>query len=78
VEIYCKRTFFDLKDKEVLCKKGKIYQTFPPSEFESESGVCFWISTEIEEKIPLTLKTFKKYFLSIDEMRDNKINEILK
>jgi hypothetical protein len=69
---------FDTNEKKVLCAKGKLYKTFEPSDFEAKSGICLWVDGELDEKIPLTLKMFDKYFTTIGEMRDNKINEILK
>jgi len=72
------RTMFNPDDNSVICAKGKIYQTVPSSEFEAKTGLVFWVSSEIEENIPLTLKLYDKYFTTIDEMRNNKINEILK
>ena len=76
--IYCKRTMFNNDEKIVVCAKGKIYQTIPSSDFEAKTGICFWVESEIGENVPLTLKLYDKYFTTIDEMRDNKINEILK
>ena len=68
---------FDGDNKSVVCSKGKIYQTTPSSEFEHKSGLIFWTQSDIGEKIPLTLNLFNKYFTTIDEMRNIKINEIL-
>ena len=65
-------------EKIVVCAKGKIYQALPSSDFEEKTGICFWVKGELDKNIPLTLKIFDKYFTTIDEMRDNKINEILK
>lgn len=62
----------------VVCAKGKIYETITSTEFELTSGICFWVKTEINESIPLTLKIFDRYFTTITEMRNMKINEILK
>ena len=69
---------FNPDDNSVICAKGTIYQTYTSSEFESKTGLVFWVSSENEERIPLTLKLYDKYFTTIDEMRNNKINEILK
>jgi hypothetical protein len=87
MQIYCKRTIFD-KENKVLCKKGNIYKTHQPTEFELKSGLCLLVETELpgtgnqigypDNWYPLTLKSFKKYFSSIDDMRNNKINDILK
>lgn len=68
---------FDPDDNSVMCAKGKIYQTTPPSEFEYKSGLILWSQSESGEKIPLTMNIFDKYFTTIDEMRNSKINEIL-
>lgn len=87
MRVYCNRTFFD-GEKKLLCKKGKIYKTHSPTEFEHKSGICFWVETELSPTgnqigppgnwYPLTLKVYEKYFSTIDDMRDSKINEILK
>jgi hypothetical protein len=69
---------FNPDDNSVICAKGKIYETSPASEFEVKTGLVFWVSSEVDEKIPLTLKIYDRYFTTIDEMRNNKINEILK
>ena len=74
-------------EKIVLFVKGKIYKTHTPTEFELKSGLCLWVENELEPNgnqigpdnlTPLTLKTYEKYFTTIDEMRNNKINSILK
>jgi hypothetical protein len=69
---------FNRDENLVMCAKGKIYETIPSTEFELSSGICFWVKTEVDENIPLTLKIFERYFTTINEMRDFKINEILK
>lgn len=69
---------FNPDDNSVICAKGKIYSTYMATEFELKTGLVFWVSSEVDERIPLTLKLFDKYFTSIDEMRNLKINEILK
>lgn len=68
---------FNPDDNSVICAKGKIYQTVSSSEFEAKTGLVFWVFSEIEENTPLTLKLYDKYFTTIDEMRNMKINEIL-
>ena len=69
---------FDTNEKKVLCAKGKLYKTHQPSDFEAKTGICIWVDSEVEEKVPLTMKIYGKYFTTVDEMRNNKINEILK
>ena len=86
MKIYCKRTFFD-NDKLVLCKKNNIYEAYLPTDFESNLGICFWVQTELPEtsnliardnRHPLTLKCFEKYFTTLDDIRNIKINKIIK
>jgi hypothetical protein len=69
---------FNPDDNSVICAKGKIYQTIPSSEFEYENGLIFWVDCEESLRTPLTLKIYEKHFSTIDEMRDIKINEILR
>ncbi len=76
--VYCKRTMFDKGEKKVLCLKGKSYKIYDPTDFEESTGICLWVDNETDERIPLTLKYFNKYFTTIDDMRENKINQILK
>ena len=76
MEVYCKRTMFD--EKKVICSKGKIYKSHQPTDFEDQCGVCLWIESEINTKVPITVKVFNKFFTTLGEMRDTKLNEILK
>lgn len=76
--IYCKRTMFETNEKTVLCSKGKTYKIYGPTDFEESSGICFWVDSEIDERVPLTNKVFDKYFSTIQDMRNNKINDLLK
>ena len=52
---------FDPDDNSVMCAKGKIYQTTPPSEFEYKSGLILWSQSESGEKIPLTMNILYFY-----------------
>jgi len=65
-------------EKKVICSKGKIYKSYQPTDFEDQCGICLWIVSEINTKVPITAKVFDKFFTTLDEMRDTKINEILK
>ncbi len=76
MEIYCKRTFFNKKEGDVICVRGQKYLASPSTEFEFESGIIFWVQTE-SEKIPLTHKIFEKYFTTLEDMRNIKINDLL-
>ncbi len=65
-------------EKKVICSKGKIYKSYQPTDFEDQCGICLWIESEINQKVPVTVKVFDKFFTTLGEMRDTKLNEILK
>jgi hypothetical protein len=63
----------------VMFNKGELYKLITPSEYEFNSGIYFWIMSDLyKEPIPFTEKNFNKYFTTIDEIRNIKLNEILK
>lgn len=66
-----------LSESQVICSKDKLYQVFEPTEFELSSGICLWVVCELDENVPLTNKYFNKYFCTIEEMRNKKINNVL-
>jgi hypothetical protein len=42
-------------------------------------GIYYYIETEVEGvSSPIKEKEFRKYFIDVDELRNDKINEILK
>jgi len=69
---------FNTDEKIVICSKGKIYKTHPPTDFEDQCGVCLWVESDLPERVPITVKIFNKFFTTLDEIRDIKLNEILK
>lgn len=85
MKVYCKRTVFNTDENIVIFSKGKYYNTRQPlEEFELSAGVYLWIESEVfsssdtGEMVPVNLNYFNKYFLLVEELRNNKINEILK
>jgi hypothetical protein len=79
IKVYCKRTLFIHDEKIAAFSKGEIYETLDPEEYESKSGIFIWImSNQYEDHVPMTKKNFLKYFTTIDDMRNTKINKILK
>lgn len=81
-KLYCKRTCFyentklpEYWDKQVKWVKNKIYNT----QNASDNPIIFiFIETEIDNYYtPTTYKEFDMYFMTIEEARDKKINEIL-
>lgn len=66
-------------DNIVIFNKGQYYIFIKPSKYEFDSGIYYWIMSDLyKEPIPFTEKNFKKYFTTIDIIRDIKLNEILK
>ena len=60
-------------------EKGKFYQFRQPQDYEKEVGVYYLIESERKSFWnPIKEKEFKKHFIDVDELRQNKINEILK
>jgi hypothetical protein len=91
VKVYCKRTYLtqNTNTYQILGKsygesyavweKGKFYQFRQPQDYEKEVGVYYLIESERKSFWnPIKEKEFKKHFIDVDELRQNKINEILK
>lgn len=77
MKVYCKRTVFNTDEDTLIFSKYKYYNSRQPSEFESGAGIYLWIECEIGEMVPVNQKYFKKYFTLLEDLRNNKINEIL-
>ena len=83
MKVYCKRTVFNTVgglnayEDTLIFSKDKYYNSREPLEFESSAGIYLWIKCEIGEMVPVTQKYFKKYFILVEDLRNNKINEIL-
>jgi hypothetical protein len=75
----------DYGENYVEWERGKFYNFRIPDDYErggnSEmfSGIYYYIETEVEGvSSPIKEKEFRKYFMDVDELRNDKINEILK
>lgn len=90
MKIYCKRTVFEkntntypVNGKEygeswVKWEKDKYYGFKIPEDIERSMGIHYYIKTERESLwSPIKKKEFDKYFTDIDELRNNKIEQIL-
>ena len=72
-------------EKWVKWEKGKYYEARKPSKIERQFGIIYYISTEkCYDKTmksytwsPIKLSDFKKHFVDIDDLREEKINTIL-
>lgn len=76
MKIFCKRTF--IKDNEVYFIKNKTYEILEPKTYEKGVSVYKKIKSEKNEFVPLTKKTFDKYFCTIEDNRNVKITQILR
>jgi hypothetical protein len=90
LKVYCKRTFFEkntysysINGKEygeswVKWEKDKYYLFRIPEDIERSVGIHYYIESERESFwSPIKKKEFNKYFTDIDELRNNKIEQIL-
>ncbi len=66
-------------------QKGKFYNFRVPKEYERGGktqmfpGIYYYIESERESFwSPISEKEFRKHFIDVDELRENKITEILK
>lgn len=74
--VYCKRTFFNDNKKSPFLK-GKTYLSETPKDYQSELGIYLNIKADGDFLYtPITQKNFKKYFMKLDELRNNRIDEI--
>ena len=76
MRIFCKRTF--IQDNEVYYIKNKTYEILEPKNYEKGVSVYKKIKSEKNEFVPLTKKTFDKYFCTIEDNRNEKITQILR
>jgi len=89
VKVYCKRTYFErnLNTYQINGKnygehwskwiKGKYYKIRIPADYERNVGVFYVIESERESFWPIKEKDFHKYFIDINELREEKIDSLL-
>jgi hypothetical protein len=90
MRLYCKRTFFKVNlnaypvvgklygQKYIAFKKNKIYSCKEPQKYEKDIGIYLIVESErIDFWLPIKKSEYDKYFLNLEEIRNNKINEIL-
>jgi hypothetical protein len=75
MKVFCKRTF--IQDECILFKKNNTYDTQSVRDHEKEFFVHIKVLSEKQIFMPLMRKTFDKYFSTIQEVRDNRINQII-
>lgn len=73
MRVLCKRTLLD----GYTFIKGKYYNIKIPEEHERKVGVYYHIQSENKSWNYIKVKDFQKYFIDIDQLRNNKIDEIL-
>lgn len=90
MKVYCKRTYFEKNNNsypingksygEMWTKwiKGKFYKFRLPKDYEKTVGVYCILENERESFwTPIKEKEFKKHFIDVDDLRQEKINRIL-
>ena len=71
-------------DDYVEWERGKFYNFRIPEDYERASfpgspGIYYYIETEVEGvSSPIKEKEFRKHFMDVDELRNEKIENILK
>ena len=82
MKVLCKRTYFTKypvsNKKELLFEKNKSYNILDYYKMLNKLFLIIETGNKNINVWSLTETDFNKYFISIDELRDNKINEILK
>lgn len=76
MKIFCKRTF--MEDDNIYFIKNKTYEILDPKDYELGFGVYKKVKSEKNEFVPLSKKTFDKFFCTIEDNRDEKITQILR
>ena len=76
MKVYCKRTYFN-DDDSVRWSRNTYYEFIIPDKYPIIVGIYYYIKDAIGADHPITKQNFDKYFIDIDELRNNKINEIL-
>lgn len=90
MKVLCRRTYFEKNtnaypingknygEQWVKWKKGKYYSVRLPQDYEKAIGVYYRIESERESFwSPIKEKEFHKHFIDIDELRNEKIEQIL-
>lgn len=71
MKVLCKRTYFTHESNLPVFEKDKYYSIIEKNDYsisiKNNKGVVVFLNTN----------TFNRYFIDINELRDNKINEIL-
>jgi hypothetical protein len=90
LKLLCKRTFFKENlnaypvegklygEEYVAFKNGQIYRYKEPEDYEKSVGVYLIVESERKDFwLPIKKSDYNKYFINLEENRNNKINEIL-
>lgn len=85
MKVLCKRTYMErikvVSEDKFRCRWGrdKYYDAYSPNEFESNVGIYYILESDVKSRTyPLKKIEFDKYFIDIDEIRNDRIEQILK
>ena len=84
MRVYCKRTYFErnlntypINGKD-YGEQGKYYKIRIPEDYERRVGVYYYMENERESFwSPIKVREFDKYFIDVDQLREEKIDQIL-
>ena len=78
MRVLCKRTYIEeYVSLPIKFIKGNYYNVKMPEEHERKLGVYYHIQSENKSWSYIKVKDFQKYFIDIDQLRNDKIDEIL-
>jgi len=82
VKFLCIRNYFEDSSSRARWTKGKYYEGRMANGFDKENGItCYVVSNSygINDDIEYFVKTkeYKNYFKSIEDVRDEKLEELL-
>jgi hypothetical protein len=74
----CTRTYFigNKIDYKARWIKGKFYNGREPNEIEKIGGIFFYINSDNDFEYFIKEVDYNKYFKSIEDLREEKINKI--
>lgn len=82
MKVLCKRTYFERVGHSIRWEKNKYYDVVLPNKLEEQTGIYYLIFDKelmgFETYSPIRRSEFDKYFIDIDQNRNDKIEQILK
>lgn len=78
MKFLCIRNYFIGSSTRTRWTKGKYYEGRIPTKIEKENGIAFYIKSNNKIEYLVKIKDYSNYFKSIEDVRDEKLEELLK